>query len=551
MNSTPKVVFVNPCRISTGKAFVLPAAQVTLAGAIPARLQVNPIVIDEAITRFDPRMVGARDIVCISVLTNNCCEAYRVAAQAKQSNATVIMGGPHATLLPDEALRHGADAVVRGDGDIALGQVLEDALMNRIAPGRIYQTPEGHPFRVNGEEMAYPRLDLVDLNNYMTTSLRSTSGCRENCTFCTVPAIGGRVPRYRPAEAVAREISELYDRKIRFVIWGADNLVQVPLSVVKSGRTPAETKALEAEREETLSFFRQLAKLTGKKRVWGFAQLTLRLFDDAEMLQALSNDAAITAALFGIESVDPTALRRMAKQWNGTKDEITTKVQTIQKAGIHVLGSMIVGLPTDTPETIEAMRQWSVESGMRVAQFPIYEILPGSPDYQKAERDMLQRNRPANQLPIVPAKKGLQVKLLRPNWWLEPIGSPSHLEHPCLSLDQLREEDSRSWSYFYKFSHLLRNSKGNDWTLFGVAVYVAACKSFALFYGGSVGISVDSARQKTTSRFQRMLMSVSAWLMHKVPPPLPASVENRGTADTDDRHETEKLRTETPRAEYL
>lgn len=529
MKGAPKVVFVNPCRVSAGKAFVLPAAPVTLAGAIPARIQVDPAVVDEAITRFDRSMVRDHDIVCISVLTNNCREAYRIAAQAKQSNATVIMGGPHVTLLPDEALKHGADAVVRGDGDVVLGQVLEDALMNRIVPGRIYQTPNGQPFRVNGDEMAYPRLDLVDLKNYMTTSLRSTAGCRENCTFCTVPSISGRVPRYRPVEAVAREISELYDRNIRFVIWGADNLVQVPLSIVKAGRTPAEAKTLEAEREEALTFFRELGKRTSKKRVWGFAQLTLRLFDDPEMLRAIRHDAAISAALFGIESVDPAALRRMAKQWNGTRDEITMKVRMIQKAGIHVLGSMIVGLPTDTPETIAAMRQWSVESGMRVAQFPIYEILPGSPDHQKAERDLLQRNQPANQLPIVTGNNGHHVKLLRRNWWLEPEGSPPHLEHPCLSRDQLLDEDRRSWNYFYRSFNLLRNSMRNGWPLRGIAAYVAACKSFALFYGGSVGISVDSARKDTTSAFRRLLMSASVWLMHKVPPPLPATAENFGT----------------------
>lgn len=69
----------------------------------------------------------------------------------------------------------------------------------------------------------------------------------------------------------------------------------------------------------------------------------------------------------------------------------------------------------------------------------------------------------------------------------------------------------------------------NGWLLLGIAAYVAARKSFNLFYSGSVGISVDSAQQNTTSFFQRLLMSASVWLMHKVPPPIPTSAENRGT----------------------
>jgi len=513
-----KAVFVNPSRITTGSAFVMPAAQATLAGAVPGSLDIELDVVDEAIERFDPMLINAGDIVCVSALTNNVREAYRVARQAKERGATTVLGGPHPTLLPSEAIRYGADAVVRGDGDTIIGRVLEDCITGRIPVCRVYQDPSGQPFRVSGEQMAYPRLDLMKMDRYVAASLRSAQGCREHCSFCTVPVISGHAVRDRSVEVVAREVRELYRRKIRFVIWGADNLVQYPRSLVESAR-PAERAVFEAERERSLKFFRRFGELTGDERVWGFAQLTLRLHDDPEMLRALSHDGAICAALFGIESVDPAALKRMAKQWNGTRDEIVEKVRRIQHGGIHVLGSMIVGLPTDTPETMEAMRKFAVESGMSVAQFPIYEILPGSPDYAQAKRELAERKASAQNLPIYARETQVpRVRLLRDEYWLESDTSP-HLEHPHLSIAEIRKQGQKSWRYFYRLRFLFGNGIRYRWPVRRTAVYALVCKAFATFYGGAVGLSADSVRVGNASFMMRKLMAAAAWGMRKIPPP--------------------------------
>jgi radical SAM superfamily enzyme YgiQ (UPF0313 family) len=517
MRST-KVVFVNPSRITTGSAFVMPAAQATLAGAVPGNLDTELKVVDEAVERFDPGSIDAGDIVCVSALTNNVREAYRVARQAKERGATAVLGGPHPTLLPQEAIRYGADAVVRGDGDTIIGRVLEDCITGRITASKVYQDPSGQPFRVSGEQMAYPRLDLMKTDQYVAASLRSAQGCREHCSFCTVPVISGHAVRDRPVEAVAREVRELHRRKIRFVIWGADNLVQYPRSLVESAR-PADRAAFEAERERSLTFFRRFGELTGSERVWGFAQLTLRLHDDPEMLHALSHDGAICAALFGIESVDAAALKRMAKQWNGSRDEIVEKVRRIQRAGIHVLGSMIVGLPTDTPETIEAMREFAVESGMSVAQFPIYEVLPGSPDYAQAKRDLAQRLASEQSLPIYSQESHIpRVRLLRDEYWLESDTTP-HLMHPHFSIDALRKQGRKSWRCFYRVKFLLGNGMRYRWPLGRTLVYTLVCKAFATFYGGAVGLSADSVRVGNASFMMRKLMAAAAWGMRRIPPP--------------------------------
>lgn len=532
-----KAVFVNPSRITTGSAFVMPAAQATLAGAVPGSLDIALKVVDEAVERFDPRQINAGDIVCVSALTNNVIEAYRVTRQAKERGAKVVLGGPHPTLLPEEAIRHGADAVVRGDGDTIVGRVLEDCITRKFIASRIYQDPSGQPFRASGDQMAYPRLDLMKMDRYVAASLRSAQGCREHCSFCTVPVISGHAVRDRPVEMVAREVRELHRRKIRFVIWGADNLVQYPRSVVESARA-AERAAFEAERERSLRFFRRFGELTGDERVWGFAQLTLRLHDDPEMLRVLSHDGAICAALFGIESVDPAALKRMAKQWNGTREEIVEKVRRIQRGGIHVLGSMIVGLPTDTPETIAEMRKFAVESGMSVAQFPIYEVLPGSPDYAKARRDFERKQTAQQHLPIYSTGTSISaVRLLRDEYWLERDTTP-HLEHPSLSIRAIREQGRKSWRYFYRMRILFGNGVRHRWPLRRTTVYVLVCKVFSTFYGGAVGLSADSVRVGNASFAMRKLMAAAAWGMRKVPPPQrvsPVAVNESETVVAIDR----------------
>lgn len=330
--------------------------------------------------------------------------------------------------------------------------------------------------------------------------------------------ISGHAVRNRPVEVVAREVRELHRRKIRFVIWGADNLVQYPLSLIESARS-GERAAYEAERERSLTFFRRFGELTGDERVWGFAQLTLRLHDDAEMLHALSHDGAICAALFGIESVDAAALKRMGKQWNGTRDEIVEKVRRIQRGGIHVLGSMIVGLPTDTPETIASMREFAVESGMSVAQFPIYEILPGSPDYAQAKRDLVQRQAAAQTLPLYEQKTQVaRVRLLRDEYWLER-DAPPHLEHPHLSIAVIREQGRESWRYFYRLRCLFANGIRYRRPLKRTVVYALVCKAFATFYGGAVGLSADSVRIGNASLLMSKLIAAAAWGMRKIPPP--------------------------------
>jgi radical SAM superfamily enzyme YgiQ (UPF0313 family) len=88
--------------------------------------------VDEAISRFNPDVVNPGDIVGIGISTGNCLAGYRVMREAKLRGATVIMGGIHATIFPDEPLEMGADAVVTGNGDVVWSKAVRDALDRNV-----------------------------------------------------------------------------------------------------------------------------------------------------------------------------------------------------------------------------------------------------------------------------------------------------------------------------------------------------------------------------------------------------------------------------------
>src|SRR5258708_31692815 len=134
--------------------------------ASPVELVGDPILVDESIERFDPDILSRGDIVGIGISSGNCLPGYRVLREAKLKGATVIMGGIHTTIFPEEPLRMGADAVVTGGGDVIWSKVIKDALEDRLER----QYAGG---RVPGEAMGKARWDLLDPSSYLFPCVRA------------------------------------------------------------------------------------------------------------------------------------------------------------------------------------------------------------------------------------------------------------------------------------------------------------------------------------------------------------------------------------------
>jgi radical SAM superfamily enzyme YgiQ (UPF0313 family) len=120
------VHLINPSDNAFGTAVITPRWLFVLAAATPAAFG-NPILVDECLEQLDPNTIQADDVVGISVHTGNALRGYQVGHIAHERGATVVYGGIHATLFPEEPFERGAaDVVVKGDGDVAWGKVLLD-----------------------------------------------------------------------------------------------------------------------------------------------------------------------------------------------------------------------------------------------------------------------------------------------------------------------------------------------------------------------------------------------------------------------------------------
>src|SRR5713226_2891190 len=492
----PQVILVNPSLSTVGYSFITPRWLYVLAQATPVELVGDPILVDESIERFDPGMLSPGDIVGIGITSGNCIPGYRVLREAKLKGATVIMGGIHATIFPDEPLRMGADAVVTGGGDVIWSKVIRDALENRLQR----QYAGG---RVPGEAMLKARWDLLDPTRYMFPSVQTVAGCPENCSFCSVWVTEGRQPRLRLDDKVIEEVNELHALGFRYILFADDNFNPSTLSRIAREPNTQKRHELEKLRENRLRFFEEYDRSVPKD-MFGFAQMTTEATSDEEYLRALYKKMRIRTALIGVESFSEEGLKSAGKEWNPVGQKMVDAIQKIQQSGIQVLSSIICGLESDTVSTIKTMSQFASESGTMFAQFTVYNPYPGTKDFYEMMSDKKNLGKPG----FLPKHK---TQILSDEYWLTPLRPVDIIKHPNISAHDLHTENKKCWDSFYSLSESInRTTRGRakSWPLAGKIAYLMACLLFRRAYAG-YGMAADSVR-RTEMRIGTRLLLKSA-----------------------------------------
>jgi hypothetical protein len=479
-----RVHLVNPSDISFGTAVITPRWLYVIAAATPDRYGL-PLIVDEALEPFDLGTVEPGDVVGIGIHTSNALRGYHLGRLARDRGAFVVFGGIHATLFPDEVREHGAaHAVVRGDGDLVWASVLGDCEIG---------TPQAEydGGRVDGGAFASARWDLLPADRYMWGSVQTVRGCPKHCSFCSVWRTDGQKPRQRHVDAVVREIVSLRRKGFRFILLADDNFYPVPLADLAAADRRADKArltTLRALRQERFDLMARLEQLP--EDMVFYTQITMEAAEDPEFLAAMRR-ARIRGALVGVESVTPEGLKAVFKNFNESGDALVTRLQAFRAQGVHVLGSFIFGLPTDTPATFAATADHAQRAGVSFAQFVMLTPFPGTVDFANWERASVGG----------PTVDG--VPLTR--YWLIPHSRRPkvYAPHPTMAADEIRGRTQWVWDRFYSLPAIWQRSSCVKSVRARVA-FVLISKLYRQMYANT-GIATDSARVARSARRARWL----------------------------------------------
>jgi radical SAM superfamily enzyme YgiQ (UPF0313 family) len=500
-----RIHLVNPSDVSFGTAVITPRWQYVLAAATPPR-HGTPLLIDETLEPMDETSVCAGDVVGISIHTGNALRGYRIGRAARARGAFVVFGGIHATLFADEAREHGgAHAVVTGDGDLVWSTLLDDCDRGDLQPLYVGGRVEGDSF--------YPaRWDLLPEGRYLWASVQTLRGCPKHCSFCSVWRTDGQQPRQRDVNLVVREIVQLRRQGFRFIVLADDNFYPVTradLAAADRRSDKTQHAALTRIRDERFELMSRLERLPDD--IVFYTQITMEAAEDPEFLAAMRR-AHIRGALVGVESVTAEGLKAVFKDFNEAGEGLVTRLQAFRRADVHVLGSFIFGLPTDTPETFAATADLAQRAGISFAQFVMLQPLPGTVDFANWERD-------ATDVPVIDG-----VPLTR-YWLIPPERRPRvYSPHPVLTADELRLRTQDVWDQFYALRLVWQRSSFLN-SLRARLAFVILSKLYRQMYANT-GISTDSARVLRSASWARWLARFARRLF--AADPMPALREPRG-----------------------
>lgn len=490
---------MNPSDTAFGTAVITPRWLYVLAAATPLEFG-DPAIWDETLDPLDPAKIRAGDVVGIGIHTGNTLRGYAIGRLAKERGATVIFGGIHATLYPEEALTLGsADSVVKGDGDVAWGKALVDC-----RDGCLQTIYEGG--RVGAESFKAARWDLLPQNRYMWASVQTVRGCPKHCSFCSVWRTDGQQPRQRDSDVVIDEVVALRRLGFRFIALADDNFYPVTLTDIKLAEQQGNLRRvaeLRGIREERFELMARLAELPDDLTF--FTQITMESAEDPEFLDAM-RAAHIRGALVGVEAVTAEGLKSVFKDFNCSGEKLIQRLQQFREHGVHVLGSFIFGLNTDRAGTFDATLELAHKSGLSFAQFVMLTPFAGTVDFDRWEKAFGAE---------VPKILGTPIT----RYWLIPAENrpKMFMPHPTMNSEELRSRTQRVWDDFYSFRAVWKRSNCTP-NLRARLAFIFISKLYRQMYA-STGIATDSARRNRANQWARWLAVPCRKLFQGAPMP--------------------------------
>ncbi len=331
------------------------------------------------IKQFNPSIVG------ISCHTPLVYPAHKIAKIVKGlfRQVTVIMGGPHPSVLPGDTIAdENVDIVVRGEGEITLFELVE-----AIKGGTSLSSILGITYRENGKILTNPDRPLItDLDSFPlpsrhlipireyhpqadiyyrspSTIMITSRGCPHKCIFCASRRISGYKYRVRSPEKVIEEIDILVNQYgIRNIGIADDNFI--------------------VNRKRTEKICDILIKEGYNRRMdWSCA---LRADGVDQSLLKKLRTAGCRCICVGIETGSQRLMQILNKRLK--LEKVEEGVKLIRKAGIKVRGTFLLGVPTETEEETLQTINFAKKLNLDFAKFNIITPYPGTELYEMAKK---------------------------------------------------------------------------------------------------------------------------------------------------------------------
>lgn len=341
------------------KATNPPLGLMTVAALLPRDWQVK--LIDMNVRRLRDRDIEWADMVFLSAMSIQNVSAREVIRRCRALGKKIVAGGPLFTTGHEEF--DGVDHFVLGEAEITLPEFLAD--LERGCARPLYESDE----RADITRTPAPVWKLAKMRHYATMNIQYSRGCPFDCEFCDITLLYGHAPRTKTREQLRAELEGLYDAGWRGSVFFVDDNFIGNKRKLKEDILPALIEWMDQKRHPFVFI----------------TQASVELADDRDLMRQMVQ-AGFDTVFVGIETPNQESLQECAKQVNRGRN-LVAAVQTIQRAGLQVMGGFIVGFDNDPLSIFERQIQFIQKTGIVTAMVSLLNALRGTKLYQRMCRE--------------------------------------------------------------------------------------------------------------------------------------------------------------------
>jgi len=316
-----------------------------LAALTPSNWEVEHV--DEEVEKVE--FTKDYDLVAITFHTPSAKHAYNIGAEFRRKGITVAMGGPHVTLMPQEAEQY-ADVIFVGEAEITWPQFIYEFEKKQHKRKYICTLPP----ELKGIPMS--RKDLFHRKDHSSGIMFASRGCPNKCEFCAISVMYKNKLRKRPVEEVAKEYDSF---KGKIIIFWDDNI------------------------SADIEYSKKLFKAIAPYKKWWSSQASINAGKDDEFLN-LAAKSGCKQLFLGIESVSQISLDNANKTFNKVEDYYKI-IKKIHSYGISVQAGVVFGFDEDTKDIFKETLDFLESAGVQNATFNILTPYPGTALFKRLE----------------------------------------------------------------------------------------------------------------------------------------------------------------------